>query len=246
MFPPPPSPPLQACASVEECQQLKQRYKVGQAVAATVLSVDSRRHSLDVSLLPCAAATSAAKAPAPGTLLLGRVAAVGGGGVRVALGGHSGGRVALTDIHDVPVEDALAGLKAGQYCRAAVLGPDPSAAAAGSAGGGKGKKGGGRGGKCGEPAQLLLSLRPSAGGQCEAHSAAAAVQVGGDAPAVADGPLEAGQLKPGQQVGAARGGGGGGGGRGGAGGGRRRSCRGSVHDWLATQRVSCHLPLLCC
>lgn len=152
---------------------------------ATVLHVDGRKHALDVSLLPPSSPAAAAQ-PAAGTLLLGRVTAVAGGsGVRLQLSARSTGRVALTDIHDAPVQHALAGLKAGQYCRAAVLGPDPAAT--------------GRKRKGGDSAQLLLSLRPSAGGQCAAH-AAAQQQQGDDTPQVAAGPLQAGQLKQGQRV----------------------------------------------
>lgn len=152
---------------------------------ATVLHVDGRKHALDVSLLPASSPAAAAQ-PSAGTLLLGRVTAVAGGsGVRLQLTARSTGRVALTDIHDAPVQQALAGLKAGQYCRAAVLGPDPTAA-------GSKRKGG-------DSAQLLLSLRPSAGGQCAAH-AAAQQQQGDDTPQVAAGPLQAGQLKQGQRV----------------------------------------------
>ena len=150
-----------------------------------MLHVDGRKHALDVSLLPASSPAAAAQ-PAAGTLLLGRVTAVAGGsGVRLQLSARSTGRVALTDIHDAPVQHALAGLKAGQYCRAAVLGPDPAAT-------GSKRKGG-------DSAQLLLSLRPSAGGQCAAH-AAAQQQQGDDTPQVAAGPLQAGQLKQGQRV----------------------------------------------
>jgi hypothetical protein len=136
--------------------------------------------------------------------------------------------VALTDIHDSAVQQVLAGLEEGQYCRAAVLGPDPacssqtgssgkaSAKASGKGGGkggkgkgGKGKGGNGKGGKGGKDSskdsgadnssQLLLSLRPAAGGQCAAHAAAAAAEqqeVAGLAP----GQLQPKSLKPGQKV----------------------------------------------
>lgn len=155
-----------------------------------MLHVDGRKHALDVSLLPTSSPAAAAQPPA-GTLVLGRLTAVGGGigGVRVQLSARSTGRVHLADIHDAPVQQALAGLKAGQYCRAAVLGPDPAAPAGGKRKGGDG-------------AQLLLSLRPSAGGQCAAHAAAhqQQQQKGEDTPQVVPGPLKAEQLKPGQRV----------------------------------------------
>lgn len=153
-----------------------------------MLHVDGRKHALDVSLLPASSPAAAAQPP-PGTLVLGRISAVGGGtgGVRVQLSARSAGRVALTDVHDAPVQQALAGLAPGQYCRAAVLGADPSSA------GSKRRGGGGT--------QLLLSLRPSAGGQSAAHAAAQQQQQqDGDTPEVAAGPLEPGQLKQGQRV----------------------------------------------
>lgn len=157
---------------------------------ATVAHVDKQRHALDVSLLSNAAAAAAAvQLPAAGSVVLGRVTAVGGAGVRVQLSAQTGGRVALTDIHDASVQQALAGLRTGQYCHAAVLGPDPAAR--------RSRRGPSSGDEEGGGSQLLLSLRPSAGGQCGAH--AAAMQQA-DAPAVADGPLQPGQLKQGQQV----------------------------------------------
>ncbi|PRW20900.1 RRP5-like protein [Chlorella sorokiniana] len=176
----------QAASSVKECEKLESRFKLGTPVQATVLHVDGRKHALDVSLLPASSPAAAAQPPA-GTLVLGRVTAVGGGsgGLRVQLSARSTGRVTLTDIHDAPVQQALAGLQPGQYCRAAVLGPDPTAA-------GSKRKGG-------DNSQLLLSLRPSAGGQCAAH-AAAQQQQGDDTPQVSPGALTAEQLKQGQRV----------------------------------------------
>ena len=158
--------------------------------------VDRQRRALDVSLLPGARPDT--QLPAAGALVLGRLSAVGGAGVRVQLGARTGGRVALTDIHDGPVEDALAGLRAGQFCLAAVLGPDPAAPKAGK----RRRDGGGAADADAGGSQLLLSLRPSAGAQCAAHAAAAPAQqaADADAPALADGELQAGQLKQGQRV----------------------------------------------
>jgi hypothetical protein len=61
--------------------------------------------------------------------------------------------VALTDIHDAWVPNALAGLEVGQLVKAAVL---PAAEAAEAAGGKEGKEG--------QRPQLQLSLRQSRGG----------------------------------------------------------------------------------
>jgi rRNA biogenesis protein RRP5 len=223
--------PEQAAATLEECERLGKMYRPGQAVQATVLQVDRRRHALDLSLLPpegaargstpkaaagtevgpaaapqnlapgteerqdpaaAAAAAAAGRAPKAGDLLLGRVTALGGGGIRVQLSAHSVGRVPLTEVHDAAVQDALAGLSAGQYCRCAVLGADPAAAK--QPDGGDGNPGSKRQGS-GRP--LLLSLRPAAGGQCAAHSAAAAAPADTPQPAVTA--LGPGQLQPGQR-----------------------------------------------
>jgi rRNA biogenesis protein RRP5 len=163
-----------------------------------VVHVERKKHALDISLLPAAKAAAGAGAalPAAGSVQLGRITTVGGTGVRVQLSARSAGRVALTDIHDGPVKQALAGLQAGQYCKAVVLGVDPAASSAGGS-----EEGG---------SQLLLSLRPAAGGQCAAHAAAAKQQrqqaVGGgtgsalEIPELAAGPLQPKQLKPGQRV----------------------------------------------
>lgn len=165
-------------------------------VQATVLAVDSRRRALDVTLLPQQQGAAALRPPARGSTLLGRITSVGGAGVRVQLGARSSGRVALTDIHDGPVPQALAGLEAGQYVQAAVLGPDVVAASTKSKGkGGSGTDGG--------ASQLLLSLRPADGGSCAAHAAAAKAeqqQGGGETPPPAAGELQTAQLKPGQKV----------------------------------------------
>ncbi len=64
---------------------------VGQRVSARVLQAQPKKHQLDLSLLPptvasCTSAASAAQAPQPGALVMGRVVAAAGTGVRVRLG----------------------------------------------------------------------------------------------------------------------------------------------------------------
>lgn len=167
----------------------------GLGLQATVVAVDSRRRALDVTLVPQQQGAAALQPPARGSTVLGRITSVGGAGVRVQLGACSSGRVALTDIHDGPVQQALAGLEAGQYVQAAVVGPDPAASSTGGKGRGGGKADG-------ATSQLLLSLRPSDGGHCAAHAAAAAAEQqpgGGEAPTPAA-ELQATELKPGQKV----------------------------------------------
>eukprot|EP00798_Chlamydomonas_sp_ICE-L_P000496 gene496-1903_t len=60
--------------------------------------------------------------PKVGDLVVGRVSGVSGGGVKRM------GRVAVTDIHDTTVPNALAGIKEGAYARCKVLDPDSKGA----------------------------------------------------------------------------------------------------------------------
>lgn len=85
------------------------------------------------------------------------------GGLRVHLGGRLHGTVALTDVHDTYVANALTGLKEGSFVRACVL------ACSSEAGSGSGSK---------PLPHVSLSLRPSDGGAVpDAATAAAAAQV---------------------------------------------------------------------
>lgn len=150
----------------------EQRFSIGQAVAAVVLGLDPKHHTLDLSVrsdrvrraitdpaaaaaaaqVPAAAAAGAV--PAGGQLVPGRVVSVAGSGVVVQLGPKLQGAVALTDITDDWVSNALAGLSSGTYVRARVLTPpgaQPSPAKPSPAlVDGKGR--------------VLLSLRPKDGG----------------------------------------------------------------------------------
>eukprot|EP00955_Chlamydomonas_euryale_P022290 235489-Chlamydomonas_euryale.AAC.2 len=74
------------------------------------------RH-LDLSLLPPARGTPPGSTPRVGSTLAGRVVAVTGGGLRVALPGRHTGTVALTDLHDRWVPNAVAGIAKGAYVR---------------------------------------------------------------------------------------------------------------------------------
>jgi rRNA biogenesis protein RRP5 len=91
------------------------------------------------------AGAALAPAPAPGSLVLGRVAAAPrGSGVLVVFGPRRGeaGVVAVTDLHDQWVPNALEGLSAGRYVRAKVLPGERDA-----------------------QGRVTLSLRPSDGGR---------------------------------------------------------------------------------
>jgi rRNA biogenesis protein RRP5 len=151
----------------------------GAPVAAVVLASDAGRRALDVSL----GAGPPPPAPAPGATALGVVTAVSGAGVRVQVGAAAAGRVALTDVHDGPVADALAGLAPRQVVRVAVLS--------------RGSGGGGGGGGGGEAGLLALSLRPSRGGEAAAHAAAPVAPPGAPAPPEALAPAD---LAPGRRV----------------------------------------------
>ncbi|KAG2498018.1 hypothetical protein HYH03_004276 [Edaphochlamys debaryana] len=158
---------LDASLCPDTLARLSAAFPPGAPVVARVLGVNAKKHTLDLSLLdPCSghtngsvaagsgAAADAGKAPIPaeGALVMGRIVAVSGAGVRVAIGAKRFGRVALTDIHDTWVPDALAGLTEGAYVRARVVGKD------------------------GETA--LLSLRPSRGGAVAGAAARAGAAEG--------------------------------------------------------------------
>ena len=199
----------QGAATPEAAAAAAASYKPGQPVQAAVLSCDCKKHALDVSLDGSAAA---APEPAPGSVAVGRVMAVGGGGVRVQVSPRSTGTVALTDIHDAPVANALQGLEVGQYVAAFVL---PGAGATGSSGAGAKKKGAGTASDAKAAGGPALSLRPSRGGACAAHAAAApapeaagaagdgadGADGGGEAPSAPPESLKASDLTPGQRVG---------------------------------------------
>jgi rRNA biogenesis protein RRP5 len=118
-----------------------------------VLDVTLRAVDVDVDEDEDEEQEAAAPSPAPGSLMLGRVAAAPrGSGVLVVFGPRRGeaGVVAVTDLHDRWVPNALEGLAAGAYVRASVL---PGA-----------RDGHGR---------VPLSLRPSDGGRVIGSGAAA-------------------------------------------------------------------------
>ena len=178
-----------ACDAPRQCADFQSRWKVGEAVAAAVVAVDAKRHQLDLSLKGAVAmrphAAGAPPLPAEGQLLLGRVQAARGSGLLVALGWRALGVVALSDIHDRYVPNALAGVQEGAFVHARVLPGPPDA----------------RG-------RLRLSLRPSDGGAVEglappaapaaaaSASGATAGAVGAPAPAL----LPAAALKEGAEV----------------------------------------------
>jgi predicted RNA-binding protein with RPS1 domain len=205
----------------------EQRFSMGQGLAAVVLGVDAKQHTLDLSLradrlrraisdpaaaaaaagsTAAAAAATAADKPAGGALVPGRIVSVAGSGVVVQLGPKTLGIVSLTDIHDTWVTNALAGLSAGVYVCARVLAADDAKPRSG---------GGSAAAAVDSKGRVLLSLRPSQGGElaaeegtaeAEALAAAAAAaannkqQQRAAAAAAADGLLQADQLAVGSKV----------------------------------------------
>uniref|UniRef100_A0A383V4G5 S1 motif domain-containing protein n=1 Tax=Tetradesmus obliquus TaxID=3088 RepID=A0A383V4G5_TETOB len=153
------------------------RFSMGQGLVAVVLGVDAKQHTLDLSLRgdrlrrgisdPAAAAGAAAAAAADrlagGALVPGRIVSVTGSGVVVQLGPKTLGVVAVTDIHDSWVPNALAGLSAGVYVRARVL----------AAEGAEPRSGGAAAAAVDSKGRVLLSLRPSEGGQLAAEEGTA-------------------------------------------------------------------------
>ena len=119
------------------------------------MQVDKNRGQADLSLTQLSTGSKASSAVAasapPGTLLLGRVGSMAGGVVHVHVGRRTYGRVAMTDIHDGSVPNALEGIQEGLYVKCCVLGTAPEH--------GKGKQGKTQG------PELQLSLQPSKGGK---------------------------------------------------------------------------------
>lgn len=113
--------------SVDKCAGVASSYPIGTPVTAVVLRAEPGKHVLDIMLGDTANTTnnsSQALTPqvaAPGVLILGRVVAVSGAGVKIRLANGDLGMVALSDIHDGFVENALSGLEAGQAARVRVL-----------------------------------------------------------------------------------------------------------------------------
>ncbi|KAG1654779.1 hypothetical protein FOA52_007439 [Chlamydomonas sp. UWO 241] len=140
-------------------------FAVGQVVCATVVQAIAKNHQVDLSLVGSTAASPHSSDPTPGSTLTGRVVAVSGAGLRVALPGKRTGTIALTDMHDTWVPNALEGVVKGAYVRVKVL-PKASQMGAGTA-------------TDGTPL-LRLTARPAHGGgvsgvaQGDATSAAAA------------------------------------------------------------------------
>jgi rRNA biogenesis protein RRP5 len=166
----------QAAGSLEACAAAGRAFRPGAAVTATVVAVNAGARALDVAF-------GAAPELRAGATALGVVTAVGGGGVRVQLGARASGRVALSDIHDAAVPNALEGLAERQFVRVCVLGREQERDGPGG----------------GEGAAFALSLRPSRGGACPAHASRAPLA----APAAAPPPpeaLAAAALKAGQKV----------------------------------------------
>jgi rRNA biogenesis protein RRP5 len=105
--------------------------------------------------------SSKRRLPPAGQLITGKISKILGAGVVIELTKTLKGIVALTDLHDGWVSNALAGLNPGQFVRARVLGAaDMSAAADAAAAAGQQQQ---------QPlidrhGHLLLSLKPSDGG----------------------------------------------------------------------------------
>lgn len=116
------------------------KFKVGQGLAARITNVNAKKTQLDLSLrgLTKGSQVGASGDVQAGALVMGRVAGVSGAGVRVQLAGKAG-RVAVTDVHDAWVANALEGIKEGVFVRARVLSM--------------------------EDGRPVLSLRPSQGGK---------------------------------------------------------------------------------
>lgn len=179
---------LDASLDPDALTNLASAFPPGTPVVARVLAVAAKKQhpTLDLSLIdPCSGTThgsvAGAAAHPEGSLAMGKVLGVAGTGVRLSLGTKRAAKVAVTDIHDVWVEDALAGIKEGVYVRCRVVGKDGEVAVAslrpskggavagrkGEEGREKGKDKGGKGKEAaqGEEAPELVDVGKLAAGQ---------------------------------------------------------------------------------
>ncbi len=128
---------LDASLDPDALTNLATAFPPGTPVVARVVAVAAKKQhpTLDLSLIdPCSGTThgsvAGAAAHPEGSLAMGKVLGVAGTGVRLSLGTKRAAKVAVTDIHDVWVEDALAGIKEGLYVRCRVVGKDGETAVA--------------------------------------------------------------------------------------------------------------------
>ena len=188
---------LEVSDSPEQLQQFPEPYTVGQAVVARVLEVDQKQHVLNLTMKSeqglsgdAGVKGSAAKAAvggqglggAGGVLVTGKVMDVRGEGVVVQIGPRQQGVVALTDIHDFWVPNALAGISKGTFVKARVL--DDTAAGSG------------------QGSRVALSLRHSDGGHIQGFTHPEPVKTSAGQPSPAPKGLlaESGDLKEGANV----------------------------------------------
>lgn len=132
-----------------------QSLKLPKAISCWLLQMDKNKGQADLSLTQLSTGSKVSSATAstapPGTHLLGRVGSTAGGVVHVYVGRRTYGRVAMTDLHDAWVPNALEGIEEGLFVRCCVLGMAPEH--------GKGNEGKGQG------TELQLSLQNSKGGK---------------------------------------------------------------------------------
>ncbi|KAL4538228.1 hypothetical protein Ndes2526B_g03454 [Nannochloris sp. 'desiccata'] len=181
----------QSCTSPEECTAAARAYRPGTAITATVLSVNPGKHALDVAL----GTNIPTKAEAGGTAV-GVVVSANGTGVQIQIAPGQSGKVALTDIHDTPVNNALTGLKPRQFVHVGIInvGDDNT----NSKNNKRKKSGDGATTNQNKKNSLQLSLRPSHGGRCAAHTSSTAVLTATLPPPPES--LDISELKPGERV----------------------------------------------
>lgn len=153
------------------------------AAAKAATTAAAAEQQLEAAAADGAAAAgggSKRRLPPAGQLVTGKVLKILGAGVVIELTKTLKGIVALTDLHDGWVPNALAGVNPGQFVRARVLGADSSSSC------GDGGDGSGSNDKqqqqplVDKHGHLLLSLKPSDGG------AVAGVEGWGEGDAAAD------------------------------------------------------------
>ncbi|GAX80532.1 hypothetical protein CEUSTIGMA_g7970.t1 [Chlamydomonas eustigma] len=107
---------------------LKNTFHVGEGVRGRVLQVDVHRRQLDLTLITPEASGSTKGTVVgtcsplqPGDMIMGRVVAVAGSGIKVHIGHKRYGIISMTDLHDEWVDNALLGVTKGSYARCKVI-----------------------------------------------------------------------------------------------------------------------------
>ncbi|KAI8105276.1 hypothetical protein M9435_000444 [Picochlorum sp. BPE23] len=107
--------------SLPECKTASSTFKTGMRVKTRVLSVDPKKHSLEVSLEHDGMPVDRENRFKPGTLAVGYITKANSHGVTVKLSWNTFGVVNLTDIYSVAVKNALNAIKTDRFVQVSIV-----------------------------------------------------------------------------------------------------------------------------